>query len=59
MKQLILLAIAVVLLSSCTKQRSCTCSTVGSAPHEILGYSPTECSAYEALVPDRVCTYEQ
>ena len=58
MKKLIFIAIAIVGLSSCDKQRTCTCTTPGSNPHEILGYTADECAAYDELVLERKCTYD-
>ncbi|HYD22335.1 MAG TPA: hypothetical protein VEB40_12725, partial [Flavipsychrobacter sp.] len=58
MKQLLCLAVTVVLLSSCDKQRVCTCTTGGSTPHEILGLTATECQVYAEKVAERRCTYD-
>lgn len=60
MKKLILIAIAIVGLSSCAKQRVCTCKYPGNVnKHEIYNYNEAECLAYEGLSPGRECTYDE
>jgi len=58
MKQLILLAIATVLLASCEKHATCTCSAPGMQPHVISGYNEATCLDYETKSPDRDCVFE-
>jgi hypothetical protein len=58
MKQVLCLAVAVLLLSSCNRQKTCTCTTGGSTQHEILGLTKAECQAYAEKVQERHCDYE-
>jgi PBP1b-binding outer membrane lipoprotein LpoB len=58
MKQIILIAIAILALSSCNKQTTCTCTIHGQNKHEITGLNETDCQAYEASLPDRECTFD-
>jgi hypothetical protein len=58
MKQLVLIAIAIVTFSSCVKQSTCTCTIYGQNKHEIVGINEAECDAYEAKLAGRECSFE-